>query len=211
MRRNGLKFRTLSLRQRLYVLTAVALAPALVILLYNEITMRRSREAEVHRSALRIGELVSLEIQRIMDGSEGILRVLARAPSVRTFDTGSCVAFVADVTAESPQFLSISAIDADGFLRCRSVMPGTEMRLNELEYFQEVMTTGNFVVGGYRLSNFSGEPTLPLAVPIRNDAGNFNGVVVASLSLTWLNDQIAERLVVTPATAVERVVTGLAE
>ena len=61
----------LSLRVRLLLLTAVALVPALVILVYNEVALRRSREAEVHALALRFGQLASLEMQGVIEGIEG--------------------------------------------------------------------------------------------------------------------------------------------
>jgi two-component sensor histidine kinase len=184
---------TLSLRQRLYLLTAVALAPALVILLYNEVVTRRKREVEVHRTAMRIGELASLEIQRIIDGSEGVLRTLANAPSIRDFDAGLCAPFLADVKAQSPQFASIAVADAEGVVQCRPDAPATPLRVDESSYFREVMAHGDFVVGTYETSRISGEPSLPLAVPIRDRDGAFQGVLVAGLSLDWLNNSLAER------------------
>jgi two-component sensor histidine kinase len=181
------------LRQRLYLLTAVALAPALVILLYNEVVTRGEREIEVHRSAMRVGELASLEMQRIVDGAEGMLRVVARSPSVREFDTGSCESFLADLTTQTPQFLSVSAVDSEGLIRCRSTAPGTEVRMSEREYFRDVMATGKFIIGTYQLGDLSREPTLPLAVPIFSRSGTVKGVLVAGLSLKWLNSRIADR------------------
>jgi hypothetical protein len=69
----------LSLRTRLFLLTAVALVPALAILGYNEIALRHSREAEVHALALRFGQLAALEMQGIVEGAEGLLLSIARA------------------------------------------------------------------------------------------------------------------------------------
>jgi two-component sensor histidine kinase len=181
------------LRQRLYLLTAVALAPALLILLYNEVVTRREREGEVHRTAMRIGELASLEVQRIVDGSEGVLRTLAHAPSIRDFDAALCVPFLADVKAQSPQFTSIAVADAEGVVRCRPEAPSAPVRVDETDYFREVMAHGDFVVGTYETSRISGEPSLPLALPIRDRDGGFMGVLVAGLSLDWLNNALAER------------------
>jgi two-component sensor histidine kinase len=181
------------LRQRLYVLTAVALAPALIILLYNQVVTRREREVEVHRAAMRVGELASLEVQRILDGAEGMLRVVARAPSVREFNTDPCASLLADLITQTPQFLSVSAVDSEGLVRCRSITSETGMRLSEREYFREVMATGKFIIGTYQLGELSREPTLPLAVPIFGEAGAVKGVLVAGLSLNWLNSRVAER------------------
>ncbi|MFL5125226.1 MAG: histidine kinase, partial [Microvirga sp.] len=75
---------TLSLRLRLFILAAVALAPALAILGYNEVMLRRSREAEVHQLAVRFGQLAAQELEGIVGGMESLLRAVARAPVVRT-------------------------------------------------------------------------------------------------------------------------------
>jgi hypothetical protein len=80
----------LSLRLRIFILTAVALAPALLILGYNEVSLRRSREAEIHALALRFGQQASLEMQGIISGAEGLLRAIARVPAVRSFDPEAC-------------------------------------------------------------------------------------------------------------------------
>lgn len=184
---------TLSLRQRLFLLTVVALLPATSIVIYNEVSMRREREAEVHRSALRIGEQASLEVQRIIEGSEGILRATARVPSVRNFETVQCQQFLADVTGQTPHFLSVAAIDSTGESRCRSVTPEEKTDYADRAYFRDVMATGQFVVGTYRISNVEGQPSLPLAVPIRDSQGTVTGVLAAGLNLRWLNNRIEER------------------
>jgi hypothetical protein len=80
----------LSLRLRIFILTAVALTPALSILGYNEVSLRRSREAEIHALALRFGQQASLEMQGIISGAEGLLRAIARVPAVRSFDPEAC-------------------------------------------------------------------------------------------------------------------------
>ena len=59
----------LSLQLRLFILTTVALAPAMAILGYNEVTLRRSREAEVHELAIRFGYLATQELEGTQEGA----------------------------------------------------------------------------------------------------------------------------------------------
>ena len=92
----------LSLRLRIFILTAVALAPALAILGYNEVSLRRSREAEIHALALRFGQPASLEMQGNVSGAEGLLRAVARVPVVRSFDAEPCGLYLADIRRQSP-------------------------------------------------------------------------------------------------------------
>src|SRR3712207_1745363 len=134
-----------SLQMRLFILTAVALAPALAILVYNEVTLRRSREAEVHELAVHFGQLAAQEIEGIVGGVEGLLRAVARAPVIRSFDTGPCRAYLTDIQAQSPSLSSLTVIGLDGQVRCRPEMPAMPQALSDRPYFRQAIATGQFV------------------------------------------------------------------
>ena len=72
----------LSLSQRLLLLTMVAWLPALAILGFNEFSLRKAREAEVHAQALRMSEQASLEVERILTGAAALMIAVANAPGV---------------------------------------------------------------------------------------------------------------------------------
>jgi two-component sensor histidine kinase len=183
----------LSLRLRIFILTTVALAPALAILGYNEVSLRHSREAEIHALALRFGQLASLEMQGIISGTEGLLRAIARVPAVRTLDVGACGAYLADVRRQSPQLSVISVIDRDGFVQCRSEAGIAGARLDDRPYFRQALETGGFVVGEYTVSRLSGRQGLTLATAIKADDGSTIGALAAGLDLDWLAARLRER------------------
>ena len=85
--------------------------PAVVILVYNEVTLRNNRTAEIHQTALRTGQFASLEMQRIFAGAESTLTAMARAPVLRYFREQECVSYLADIVENSPQFTGISVVD----------------------------------------------------------------------------------------------------
>ena len=183
----------LSLRVRLLVLTAVALVPALAILVYNEVALRRSCEAEVHALALRFGQLASLELQGVIEGLEGLLLAIARAPVVRSFENEPCRNYLADLQIQSPHVTAITVIDLQGAVRCRTDKAGEGRRLEDRPYFKEALATDGFVVGEYTVSRISGRAALPLATPIRDDSGAAAGVLVAGLDLDWLGRRLRQR------------------
>jgi len=186
-------FGRLSIRGRLFVLTLVALLPALLILLFNETQLREERIAEIHATARNNGQLAALEMERIIDGSEATLMAVASVPFVRGFDKDACSAFLAQVVRRNERFLSISAIDSTGLLRCRSAMPAEAVQVGDRPYFRRVIETNRFVVGEYLESRFTGQPSLPLALPLRDDAGGVIGVLVGGVDLAWLGRVIDER------------------
>lgn len=64
-------FRDITLTRRLFILTAIALVPALAIVFYNLVSSHRERERDVHDLARRTSQLASLEIERIVSGARG--------------------------------------------------------------------------------------------------------------------------------------------
>ncbi|MBA3448637.1 MAG: hypothetical protein H0T56_13745 [Pseudaminobacter sp.] len=182
-----------SIKQRLAALTAIALLPGAVVLVFLVATFHQDREKEVRDQALRYGQMASLEMARIVSGAEGTLKALARAPVTQSFDPIACSSYFADVNADLPQFTAIAAIDASGLLRCRTEMPQGAVRVNDRAYFQQAMTTGKFVVGEYTKSAVTDVPVLPLAHPIKDKGGAIVGVLVAGLDLDWLGDRLRDR------------------
>src|SRR6218665_3338563 len=101
-----MKAPSLSLNQRLLLLTAVALLPALAILGFNEFSLRKAREAEVHAYALRMSELAALEMERILTGAGALMVAVANAPAVQA-GAAECQGYMQRLQALLPQILLI--------------------------------------------------------------------------------------------------------
>lgn len=185
--------RALSLTQRLNLLVLAALAPALLLLIYTQVTQRASRMEEARQSAYRAGEQASLEMQRIMSGAQLLLEAIGNAPAVKTFDQALCAPFLAGVLARAPQFSAMGVYDANGQLRCRNIMATTAASARDLPSFQEAMASGRFTIGRYMKGETANEAFLPLAAPILDVDDKPTGAVIASLDLAWLNHIVKDR------------------
>jgi two-component sensor histidine kinase len=175
------------------VLTTLALVPAAVILLYNVGATRAEKQRELHVEALRSGELAALEMRRIVTGLENVLMALSAAPVVQRFDAPECNAYLARVARNMPEFSGISVVSADGIIICRKDAAGVGTSLMDRPYFKEAMATGRFALGVYTKGKVTGTPGLPMAVPIRSDAGVIQGAVVGALNLKWLGQRLQDR------------------
>ena len=183
----------MTLTQRLFILVAIALLPAIVIQAYNELDLRRSREQEVRDLAVRQAQLAASELDQIFAGVRNLLTAVAEVPSVRALDTPACVAYLATLQPKVPYLLSISALDLEGRVVCRQEPPPKDLRFADRPYFQEAIATGGFVIGEYTEGRVALRPVLPLALPLRDQAGAVIGVVAAALDLRWLTGKLKER------------------
>jgi two-component sensor histidine kinase len=183
----------LSLRQRLFVLVAVALLPALAVLAVNEISLRRDREVEVRSLALQNAQQASASLQRAIDGLHNLLIAVSAAPVVWTRDPERCSAYLAAVQSQVASLNNIIATDRDGRLVCSSRPSERGMRLNDRSYFSAAMQSGDFVIGEYTESRTNGVKILPAAMPLRDPDGTPSGVIAAGIRLDWLQERIRER------------------
>ncbi len=183
----------LTLAQRLFVLALIALLPATLMLVYNEIDFRRARLEEVHANALRSAQLAASEVEQIIDGVRAVATTIAAAPVLVSGDMESCNDFLAKVIETVPQVAAVTVTDARGNSRCRSNRLPTSLDLSGIPGFKTAVETKKFAVGRYVTGVVSGGPRLPAILPILGKDDAVEGAVIAAVNLAWLAQRIRER------------------
>jgi len=183
----------MGLTLRLVLLGFLALVPAFAIQAYDEYTLRRDREAEVHEQALQLATLAASELDRILVGLRNVMLAVSKAPAVQALDAEACVPYFASLRGEFPYLISLTAVDLAGQPRCRRPGPQEPLSFQDRGYFQEAVAGSPFVIGAYRVGRRSGLPELPFAVPMRAPAGDVIGVLTGSLDLNWLTTELRQR------------------
>jgi len=185
--------RRFNLSFRLVLITAVALIPTTSVLVYDLLSLRMSREREVHADASRIAELVGLEMNQIVGGAENLLRAVVFAPVVRRADAAGCEEYVTRIGEVLPQFVAVAVIDAGGVIRCTPNAAATGTFVGDRSYFTEVIETGQLVVGTYTEGRVTNRPSLPIAIPLPGGGAWSGGIAVAGLDLDWLGARLKDR------------------
>lgn len=169
----------LSLSHRVFLIAAVAVLPTMGIILFNLMSMRIERHAEMHDQALRTARAAALEIDRIVGGAEAVLHtVLARPVSDQTSEI-DCTAFLANVVEALPQLLDVTLIDRTGHVWCSSSAPDRRIYLGDRDYFSEALEQNDRVVGTFTEMRVAQGIGLPVAVPAGTISGLEGGVAVA--------------------------------
>ncbi|WP_295071518.1 HWE histidine kinase domain-containing protein [Tabrizicola sp.] len=180
-----------SLSSRLFVVTAVALLPAVAIAIANIITIQRDRITELHGDAMRTAELVSLEVEQTFAGLESVLRTLAAAPVVRNANGPACSALLADTVKAVPFASELYILNADGSLRCGS-STAEHLDLVSKDLLAET-TTENLVSGTYQKDAKDGAERLPVALRIGGGGNGASGIALALVDLAWMEERLQAR------------------
>ena len=181
------------LTHRLFILVAVAMLPAVAIQGYNELDLRRSREAEIRRLALQQAQLAASEVDQIISGISSVLTAVTEVPEVRDLNGEACAEFLHDLQLEVPHLLSIAAIDLEGNVACHHNNAPMGINLYDRSYFRDAITAEGPIIGEFTVGRIDRQPMLPVARAMRDRSGSVVGVVAAALDLAWLSKHLGER------------------
>lgn len=180
------------MRLKLVAVAVAALAPVVAMLGYNEFAMRQQRSEEVRAQAAQAARQASSEVERIVEGLRSLLVAVTSMPSVRSGDAPLCNDALTSLAANVPNIRTIFVLRPDGAPVCGSSKFPTGAGFQDRDYFQKAVETKQFVVGTFTKSRFSGDPVLPLAMPLVEN-GVVRAVIVSGIRLDWLQTRIAER------------------
>ena len=182
-----------SLLSRLFVLVAVAMLPAIAVQAYNEIDLRRTRKVEVQDEALGLAKLAAAEQQQIVQGIRQALVALSEVPAIKAKDPQRCNDYLSKIKQRYPGFISFIVVDMNGSGFCDTSTDHVPSTATGRAYFANALKTGKFTVGEFAIGRQTGRNVLHFALPFCGDDFRMGGVVIASLSLDWLADYIANK------------------
>ena len=172
----------MTLMGRTYLLVALAVAPAFALLIFNHRVALQQQEADAEAQALRSAQLVSGELNEILEGVRSLLGAAAQSPVVQSFQEPACTEYLHRLERISPNSGAIAAFDETGLTRCGGT---AGVNVADRAYFQSALASKGLVIGEYTVGRASGVPVLPLALRFQMPDGAA-GVIVAGLRLDWL-------------------------
>ncbi|WP_305603800.1 diguanylate cyclase domain-containing protein [Rhodoferax sp.] len=153
--------------------STVALERNLMALLANQ------QSASVRHMANDLEESMHLRIDALQD-------IANKLPVDKVLDRDAMASFLSSYVAIYRFYANgIVVIGRDGYgIADRPQVVGRgDGDFRELAYFQEVMKTGKTAIGKPGVSRFTREPSIGVAVPIKNSEGEMIGVMAGFLSL----------------------------
>lgn len=181
-----------SLSARLFVVTAVALAPAIAIAVASVTSVQREQTADLHTDALRAAELVTMETEQTFTGVESVLRTIAAAPVTRNAFPAACSRLLSDAVDSIDALSALHIVNADGEIRCSSSWQDAEI-ISAQDYFKQALETGQRTTGTLAEVGAFDRPRLPIALRIGGTDGAPAGVAVAYLNLDWVEQGLQKR------------------
>ena len=186
----------LGIRGRLVLLALAAAVPALLAVLYSAYMQYRDAILDAEEQALRFAEVIANREQQMVDEARSVLALLSRSSRVVSEDSERCSSMLREMRESdiiNPRtFSAISVVRPDGEVRCSTQTLVQTINVWDRPYFQQVLETRQFTLGGVTIGRTSREPTMPLAYPVLDAAGEVASVLVAGINLAELTHAVPE-------------------
>ncbi len=176
---------------RALLVMVLALFPTTLVQLHMEREAREERTQQIGIDAMRLVRLVAGQQTRMLEGASQLLSAMAAHEAVRAgVNSAECDAYVARLLAAYPRYHSANVFDREGRTLCSPLPNAAGAKVSDQRYFRMALAGQPFVVGGYMVEAATGLASLYLYAPLRRDDGEIIGVVVAALSVDWLNQDL---------------------
>ena len=175
-----------SLRVRLLLLAAVAIAPLIAERIY---TLEISRQ-----DSIRLAEFRMLDLARqgadaqddVLTSARAILKTVALSDITRKAGP-ACNEYAREVVQSAPGLSLFSVASPSGQVICSSQDAGVGLNISDRDYFRDSLRLRTSVVSGYFIGKISGRPHIALASPKLAADGSIEAILIASIDLNWLN------------------------
>ena len=171
----------MSLRFRLSILVAAAVAPSLALVSYNSYTWKDFLEADAGDEALAAARLVSAELTQLLEGTRRIMTTMMKHPAVPEREE-ECAAYFKSVIADLNIYREAAFIDRDAKFHCSTIRIPATLDVRDRVYFREPLERGGLTVGTLTVGRVTGETSIHVSTRYHSPNASADGVVVLILN-----------------------------
>jgi PAS domain S-box-containing protein len=180
-----------SLRARVLLLIAAPFVVMLSMTLYHTLEDREVQIANAKTRVLDVARAMAGEQQRIIEHVHQVLSALARLHEIGPgVASDACNQALSERLRQEPNFNAIRVARADGEEICDAPLDAERPNLADRDYFKTAIEARKFTISDYIISRTSGKPSIGFAYPMLNAAGVPRLVIVATVNLSWLEEQL---------------------
>lgn len=141
---------------------------------------------EVRQRLVQTALATAADEQDLFSSGEQILRVLANQPEVRMGGPG-CHQALANALRGLSYFVNITRFDSNGNLLCTALPYGLPLNISDKPYWDQARKSSGFFMTTPAVGRVSQQMVMGGVLPIRSEAGAFDGILAIAVDLRWLD------------------------
>jgi signal transduction histidine kinase/ActR/RegA family two-component response regulator len=174
-----------SLRWRLLLLVALAIAPLIALTVAAGVRERTHAMDGARANLQRLANLAAANEAQSLEGARQILRDLSSVPAV-TGPAPECNNLLGTILAKNDDYVNFGLIELDGNVSCSAVPMTAKVNLGDRPHFKRAINERRFIAGNYVFGRVVRKHTVNLTYPILR-ADGVAGVLFAAIDLSNLD------------------------
>ncbi|HNX58375.1 MAG TPA: PAS domain S-box protein, partial [Spirochaetota bacterium] len=185
-----IRFRHLSIRMQILILAFIVAVPAITIIIYSGLYMRRTALASAELETERLAENISIEQHNLELAAQQLITVMAQLPEVKNRNRRNMTDILSSILKLNPQYSNLLIVDTKGNVWAHGLSVGTTFNAADRRYFINAMASGRISSGEFIRSRITSRPTFNLAYAFRNDRNEIDGVLVVAFALEYYRETL---------------------
>ena len=182
-----------SLRLRLLFWIILALLPAAALALIQGWDRVSRDVADVRNLLVQTAKATATDTETLLASQEQILRSLSNVPEVRE-GTADCARALENAMKGLTHFTNIGRANADGEILCAAVLPAGSTDVSTRPWWPNADQRMGFFVTPRIYSNLAKRDVLAGVLPLQDSARKFDGVMVVTLDVGWLDTLLSSKV-----------------
>jgi diguanylate cyclase (GGDEF)-like protein len=173
------------LRWLLIAIVALAALPVFALYLSRLSTSSELALKEARDFAASLAANGAADQRKLVAHARGLAEALKNVPAIQ-YQSADCDNLLADINARANWASVLFLLNNKGVVVCAS-RPGSHgMNFSDRQYFKEAVRTGEFAISEAIIGRISKRPVVGTGLPIKNAIGQFTGVLVVGVELSWI-------------------------
>lgn len=186
-----------SLRCQLMALVLLVVLPAVGVIVYSGIEERNHARADALKDCLHIAQTIAMTQERIIDGAHKTLLTLSQLSPVQHLDKKACAIIFSRLLKDTKGHTNFGLLSPQGDLWASALPFPRPVTMADRTWFQQLVKTRDFAIGGYQKGFISGKVLINLGYPLLDTKGRLKAIVFTGLDLDWIR-QSATKLNLPP-------------
>ena len=174
------------LRNRLILIVAIAVLPALLLILFNAKERRDELIGRIDSDAESLLNTAAERQIRFIDSAYQLLSTVAQVPEI-SHGGPACSGILRTLVERYPSYVNIGVANTDGAVICSAVNFDGAINVGERAYFKRALQAKSFAIGDFQVGKISRRASINFAYPLFSQRG-VEAILFAAFDLRWLGD-----------------------
>ena len=180
-----------SIRVRALLLIAVSSLATLCLLLFAAVSERNEKLSSAMEELGNTAERIAREQGNLLNSLKREVFWLAEFNNIKGIpETENCHQFLQQMLKQEPHLSNIQISAPDGNIICNASPTTHTINVADRDYFSQTQKSNQIVIGQAVIGRSTGKWMLPIAKQLRDKQGHLHGILVISVNLQWVNQEL---------------------